>query len=91
MLWSGIYQKEKLADFQKLFHVFFVKAMKTLAKLKLLWKEWNLVMGKDSKHLVNSILLELQNKEQVKRYFTDIIINISFLFYFFPFFDHKRT
>ena len=65
MLWSGIYQKEKLADFQKLFHVFFVKAMKTLAKLKLLWKEWNLVMGKDSKHLVNSILLELQNNWQV--------------------------
>ena len=28
---------------------------------------------------------------QVKRYFTDMIINISFLFYFLPFLDHKRT
>ena len=32
--------KGKLLDLRKLFHFFFVEAMKTLAKLKLLGKEW---------------------------------------------------
>ena len=60
---GGTFIKEaKLVDSQKLFQFFFVEAMKTLAKLKLLRKERALAMGKDSKYSVNSILVEMKNK-----------------------------
>ena len=45
MLWLDIYQKEKLINSQKLFNFFFVEAIKTLAKLKLLGKEATLALG----------------------------------------------
>ena len=39
ILGLDIYQKGKLVDSQKLFHFFFVEAMKTPTKLKLMGKE----------------------------------------------------
>ena len=36
MLSLDIHQKEQLVDSQKVFHIFFVETMKTLAKLTLL-------------------------------------------------------
>ena len=69
-------------DLQKLFHLIFVGAIKTLGI------EWALVMWEDSKYHVSSILTEMQNNWEARKYFTNIIMNISFLFCFLRFFNH---
>ena len=89
MLWFGIYQNEKMADFQKLFHFFFVEVWKLLQS----WSYWESEpwrWGRTTNTLETPFYWRYKINWKVKRYFTDVIINISFSFYFLPFFDHKR-
>ena len=61
ILWLDIYQKEKLVNSQKLFCFFFVEAIKTFAFEVTGKRVKTLAIRKDSKYLVNCILLDMQN------------------------------
>ena len=61
ILWLDIYQKEKLINSQKLFCFFFVEAIKTFAFEVTGKRVKTLAIGKDSRYLVNCILLDMQN------------------------------
>ena len=87
----GHLSKGKTSRFAKTILFFLRGNNKTLVKLSYCENSEPWRWGRTSDTLQTPFYWSYKINWQVKIYFTGIITNVSFLFYFLPFFDHKRT
>ena len=87
----GHLSKGKTSWFAKTILFFLRGSNKTLVKLTYCENSEPWHWGRTSDTFQTPFYRRCKMNWQVKTYFTDIITNIYFLFYFLPFFDHKRT